>query len=47
MFPAALIALDVAAAIAYAVHADLWRTIYWLAAVVPTAVVTFGGETAC
>jgi len=40
-FPAALIVLDVAAAVAYGLEADVRRCIYWLAAAVLTVVVTF------
>ena len=38
--PGVLIVLDAAAAVAYAVDADVRRAIYWLAAAVLTAVVT-------
>lgn len=41
IFPTVLIALDVGAAIIYAADADLRRTIYWFAAAVLTACVTF------
>ena len=41
MFPAALIFLDVGAAIVYAAALDWRRSIYWLAAAVLTACVTF------
>lgn len=41
VFPALLIALDVAAAFFYAMDHDLRRTIYWFAAAVLTAAVTF------
>lgn len=41
VFPSILIALDVAAAIVYAVHGDWRRLIYWLAAATLTATVTF------
>lgn len=40
-FPAVLILLDVAAAVVYGVEGDARRCIYWLAAGVLTAVVTF------
>ena len=40
-FPALLIVLDVAAAVVYAIDADVRRCVYWLAAAVLTAVVTF------
>ena len=40
-FPAALIVLDVAAAVVYAVDGDVRRVVYWLAAAVLTAAVTF------
>ena len=41
MFPVALIALDVAAAVVYATCGDWRRCIYWLAAATLTATVTF------
>jgi hypothetical protein len=41
LFPTALIVLDVAAAVVYGLEADLRRTVYWLAAAVLTAAVTF------
>jgi hypothetical protein len=41
IFPAALIVLDVGAAIVYGLEADVRRTVYWLAAAVLTAAVTF------
>ena len=41
VFPSVLIALDVAAAAVYAAHGDVRRSIYWLAAAVLTATVTF------
>ena len=41
LFPTVLILLDVAAAVVYAVDGDLRRTIYWLAAAILTATVTF------
>ena len=41
LFPAALIVLDVAAAVVYAVDGDVRRVVYWLAAAVLTAAVTF------
>ena len=40
-FPAALIVLDVAAAVVYAVDGDVRRVVYWLAAAALTAAVTF------
>ena len=40
-FPAALIVLDVGAAVVYAMEPDIRRAIYWLAAAVLTTVVTF------
>ena len=40
-FPAALIVLDVVAAVVYAVDGDVRRVVYWLAAAVLTAAVTF------
>ncbi len=41
LFPSILIALDVAAAVVYATHGDARRFIYWLAAAVLTATVTY------
>ncbi len=41
VFPSVLIALDVAAAVVYAACGDWRRFIYWLAAAVLTATVTF------
>lgn len=41
VFPSILIVLDCFAAVAYAGAADPRRTIYWLAAAVLTACVTF------
>ena len=41
MFPVALIALDVAAAVVYAACGDWRRFIYWRAAATLTATVTF------
>jgi hypothetical protein len=41
MFPIALIALDLGAAIAYAIGMDWRRAIYWTAAAVLTSCVTF------
>lgn len=41
VFPSALIALDVAAAVVYAACGDWRRFIYWLAAATLTATVTF------
>ena len=40
VFPARLVALDVGAAVVYAIEADVRRAIYWLAAAVLTVVVT-------
>lgn len=39
--PMVLIVIDVLAAIGYAAHGDIRRAIYWFAAAVPTATVTF------
>ena len=39
--PMLLIIIDVLAAIVYAAHGDIRRTIYWFAAAVLTATVTF------
>ena len=39
--PATMILLDVGAALVYAFDADVRRAIYWLAAAVLTAAVTF------
>lgn len=41
LFPTILIALDVCAAAGYAVAHDWRRMIYWLAAAILTATVTF------
>lgn len=41
IFPSVLIALDLAAALVYAAHSDWRRLIYWTAAAVLTATVTF------
>lgn len=41
IMPAAMILLSVAAAIGYAFAGDLRRTVYWFAAAVITASVTF------
>ena len=41
LFPFALIALDVGAALVYAWHCDIRHAIYWLAAATLTATVTF------
>lgn len=41
IFPAVLIALDLAAGAVYAGHGDWRKTIYWLAAATLTATVTF------
>lgn len=41
MFPTILIVLDVAAGIVYACHGDVRRAIYWGAAAVLTATVTY------
>lgn len=41
VFPSLLIALDVGAGIVYACHGDLRRMIYWFAAAVLTATVTY------
>lgn len=41
VFPSILIALDVAAAVAYAACGDWRRFIYWIAAATLTATVTF------
>lgn len=40
-FPITLMVLDVAAAVAYAFDGDFRRAIYWTAAAVLTATVTF------
>lgn len=40
-FPIVLIVLDTAAGIVYACNSDWRKTIYWLAAAVLTAAVTF------
>jgi len=41
IFPLVLIALDVAAALVYAIHGDWRHVIYWSAAAILTATVTF------
>jgi hypothetical protein len=41
LFPCVLIALDVGAAIVYALNTDWKMTIYWIAAAVLSATVTF------
>ncbi|MFH1385125.1 MAG: hypothetical protein ABIH47_09235 [Candidatus Omnitrophota bacterium] len=41
VFPALMIALDIAAAVVYACDGDVRRMIYWLSAGVLTACVTF------
>lgn len=41
IFPTVLIALDVGAAIVYAVGGDLKRALYWFAAATLTATVTY------
>ena len=41
LFPALLIALDLGAAIMFAVDGDLRRTLYWLFAAGLTVVITF------
>ena len=41
LFPSALILLDLGASLFYAIDGDLRRTLYWLAAAVLTACVTF------
>lgn len=41
IFPTVLIALDVGAAIVYAVGGDLKRAVYWFAAATLTATVTY------
>ena len=43
IFPSILIALDVCAAMPYALHGNLRMMIYWLAAATLTACVTFTG----
>lgn len=41
LFPAALIALNLCAAVAYGTAGDWRRAVYWIAAAVLTTVVTF------
>lgn len=41
LFPLALIVLDLAAAIVYAVQRDWRKTVYWIAAAVLNITVTF------
>ena len=43
IFPTVLIALDVAAAVPYAVRGKLRMMVYWLAAATLTACVTYTG----
>lgn len=43
IFPLILIVLDVGAAVVYLKHKDIRMTIYWLAAAVLNAAVTFQG----
>lgn len=42
VFPIVMILLDVGAAVVYAVHRDARMAIYWIAAAVLNAAVTFG-----
>ena len=44
VFPTILIALDICAAIPYAVRAEWRMTVYWLAAATLTACVTYTRE---
>lgn len=46
IFPTTLIALDVLAAIPYAVRGNIRMMIYWLAAATLTACVTYTGRSA-
>lgn len=41
LFPTILFALDVCAAVTYAFRGDIRHTIYWLAAAILTACVTY------
>ena len=41
IFPCVLMALDVAASVVYICHGDVRRFIYWTAAAILTATVTF------
>lgn len=41
IFPVLLMTLDVCAGIVYACHGDMRKTIYWIAAAVLNAAVTF------
>lgn len=41
LFPSLLILLDVGAGVVYACHGDIRRMVYWLAAAVLTATVTY------
>ena len=41
IFPATLIIIDIAAAAVYLCHGDIKRAIYWAAAAILTATVTF------
>lgn len=42
LFPAVMILLDAGAAVVYAAHRDARMTVYWIAAAVLNAAVTFG-----
>lgn len=41
LFPAILIVLDLCAALGWCLHGDIRRMIYWIAAAVLTASITF------
>ena len=41
LFPCILMALDLCAGVVYALHGDWRRLVYWVAAAVLTATVTF------
>jgi hypothetical protein len=41
IFPIMLISMDIGAAFVYAINEDIRRTIYWLAAAMLTACITF------
>jgi len=41
IFPLILIALDIGAAVVYCIHGDWRKTVYWIAAAVLSAAVTF------
>lgn len=42
LFPSAMIAMSLCAAATYAAQGPAWKAVYWCAAAVLTAAVTFG-----